>query len=1515
MTKIADLYKKAREEPGSKAGKWLALLEKVNKDGVAEKDGLTTKLEEMLDKLVVDVSDQVALGAEFTGEPESDGILWSSRSGDSIDYQIEEDGSIYLSGPGIYEFVRGDNIGQTLKIMGFKYVGRARGYEPGYKISAFDNEERKSMIKELVALLPKMNEYEKRPADVVVSTAHRSKGLEWNHVSIGEDFLAPEPNLKTGELELPSAEELRLSYVATSRAKKSLSLGSLEWATEYEGRTGLVKANNLVKRPDDFGSAAWDYHDKQSSEAKKKRPKKLDSEELFSSLDNMDYSNFIFYDEDTYISEETEKEEEEEEDTQVELGAPPSFLDGWAQTQGGDYSKSVDGFRWSIKENKDGTVTIRPRTDSSLGTTKYENMQKAIKAFPELVKSGSESNRKKLKDIVAPFDSTGEIQKAIDNGESADDINTLIQTSDDWVQAIDDGAANFLALRAGLERVASRSVNISNPKTAKPKVISKKKATPATPISAPPPPTPPPAGAGGPPPPTKYSDFWINNPARRDTGGDVGRFISTEKDIKRYRGAKTTDQQKLSLLDINPESMIKPNGEVVAYRGTHIEEYGPAEGESRQLEVSVMDNRDSSLSIIVRLTNPVTGETKEYIHYKPHHSFKSVVGAADTESAGIQRLLANFFRDPIADPFTSKRSKAAQLRKRFGGIEGFIAKSRSGNLQKILSDPSETDTNWKLRTPEEHARIALGGRSRILNMSLKNWWTQSRKERPSIFNALEDNDTEFAQGILTTYINSIPDTDENRKIVENYLTESIKKKFPEVKGNLLSSLLSVSLSSVKSQLPRTGQANIPHMTGDGIYLQPGDYVQWTSNVPGESPVVGKVVYLQRAENPDDGNYTYSDVAQVIFKPKNPDKKELPKRLNTKNMKFFASAADVEKDPKIKDSLTEYTGWLKRDLLKISTAEEAGFTVNMKDGTIRDADNNVVDVLDSFRTRSNVLTRRDISEGPKTSSTKAVTDLEAGETLVDTESGAGIGVVKEIKSGTLPDGREITVVFLEDGSDKKYLSSDQVTVESDASEAATTPEKVAPVDKTPKSDAAREAAALGIGTPPDQAPKKVISKNKSKDETAMVQIKGEADRKAIKPTQEAREAKDVLVASGAKAWAIAKPKIAEKLKAAGYDVSASEYQEVVKEDANNYSKLAKARDKAMLAVSKYEEKFGTDSTAKRQQLEKAATDAAIKVEEAQEKSKKLIGDFGIAERNATKEVLEEMGVRFDNVSVDEFNGRILTDEAKLPVGPNDQYDSAVALREALDFMPANMIRALISKLESEDSKLYIKSGVKRGHFKKRSSKEYEIHLSTSRRAETTSDLNKATDTMLHELMHFSQIADANLNSLEHAWTYDRIVTNPGTEEESLPNIMSLDVAGREKTFAAPGVAQPYMLKQYTKGKDTFLDPNHGHSEVFTVLMQDLFTAPGFASRGTGLNAITKDPETKKKSVISNVYYDPETGMYYEDSSMSNPIENVVGSFGRNPDDGTDEDIKSFGMGMLLALSDWDPLTGFDPNDSE
>lgn len=64
-------------------------------------------------------------------------------------------------------------------------------------------------------------------ADLVISTAHKSKGREWNRVQLGSDFMPPEE----GEL---SASELRLAYVACTRAKRELDIEAtphfgLEW--------------------------------------------------------------------------------------------------------------------------------------------------------------------------------------------------------------------------------------------------------------------------------------------------------------------------------------------------------------------------------------------------------------------------------------------------------------------------------------------------------------------------------------------------------------------------------------------------------------------------------------------------------------------------------------------------------------------------------------------------------------------------------------------------------------------------------------------------------------------------------------------------------------------------------------------------------------------------------------------------------------------------------------------------------------------------------------------------------------------------------------------------------------------------------------------------------------------------------------------------------------------------------------------------------------------------------------
>lgn len=59
-------------------------------------------------------------------------------------------------------------------------------------------------------------------ADVIVSTAHKSKGLEWAHVRIADDF-----DLDRDSQRPPSREELMLAYVALTRAQLVLDPGRL----------------------------------------------------------------------------------------------------------------------------------------------------------------------------------------------------------------------------------------------------------------------------------------------------------------------------------------------------------------------------------------------------------------------------------------------------------------------------------------------------------------------------------------------------------------------------------------------------------------------------------------------------------------------------------------------------------------------------------------------------------------------------------------------------------------------------------------------------------------------------------------------------------------------------------------------------------------------------------------------------------------------------------------------------------------------------------------------------------------------------------------------------------------------------------------------------------------------------------------------------------------------------------------------------------------------------------------
>ncbi|MFB6943219.1 UvrD-helicase domain-containing protein [Streptomyces sp. NPDC060286] len=74
-------------------------------------------------------------------------------------------------------------------------------------------------------------------ADLVVSTAHRSKGREWPTVRIHSDFRAPSPD-PTTKLVTLRREEARLAYVAVTRARQMLDDRALSWVGSVQAVSG-----------------------------------------------------------------------------------------------------------------------------------------------------------------------------------------------------------------------------------------------------------------------------------------------------------------------------------------------------------------------------------------------------------------------------------------------------------------------------------------------------------------------------------------------------------------------------------------------------------------------------------------------------------------------------------------------------------------------------------------------------------------------------------------------------------------------------------------------------------------------------------------------------------------------------------------------------------------------------------------------------------------------------------------------------------------------------------------------------------------------------------------------------------------------------------------------------------------------------------------------------------------------------------------------------------------------------
>ncbi|WP_328491297.1 UvrD-helicase domain-containing protein [Streptomyces zaomyceticus] len=95
------------------------------------------------------------------------------------------------------------------------------------------------------------------PHDLLVSTAHKAKGLESERVRIADDFRGPKETPEGGVDwdTIPEDEELRLAYVAVTRATDVLDTGSLGWVFD------VTRGDDPLEEPDGEYTRDWKISD------------------------------------------------------------------------------------------------------------------------------------------------------------------------------------------------------------------------------------------------------------------------------------------------------------------------------------------------------------------------------------------------------------------------------------------------------------------------------------------------------------------------------------------------------------------------------------------------------------------------------------------------------------------------------------------------------------------------------------------------------------------------------------------------------------------------------------------------------------------------------------------------------------------------------------------------------------------------------------------------------------------------------------------------------------------------------------------------------------------------------------------------------------------------------------------------------------------------------------------------------------------------------------------------------
>ena len=1541
MRSIADLIRDAEVDPQSRAGFWWRLVQE-------DPEGKIKKLKELAEKVIVereqlDIATVTNLKAADGESGAFNGIAWKVE-GDSIILSDEVKNAMFSALPGREDknfrqavigqkedkFKKKPAIVPELKLSDGstpEWKTRKVGEQWVTSLIVPDEAVREDYLNKIASLFMEATKEPVIP-DILVSTAHRFKGLEKDNIFIGPDF--PNPEVVDGKLIMPSRDEFQLGYTAVTRPRKRIFYGSLAYGLDYTGENGMRKANEDLGRDSNLGLDV--IKREADAQAKLNEKRKPGGGTALKSGKGQNFAGgFQFF------------EDEEDggviggDETPGVLSTSPNtpgkdLVADWYPLRNGTYTKRINGTTWNIRENKDGTIVARPRTnEDKLGSFKFNSWEQLKNNFPDLEEKGKKANRDVLKDKVKPLDPNGDIAKAIDAGADPRDIADMISNSGDFFDAVENGDVNFVSIFAAVDNIGSSDVRRPNPRASKPKNPAPKKATKTVPVAA--------------------ADVFTKYPNNQMKPTD--QFNILDDSIMPFE--KMLKEPGMGNIKSMIDKLVKfggkvnPDGSVTIYRKESVDTVGPKKDTPVSLEIRVSGSKSSDAVISYVVTDRDTGESTQYWDMATADSLKAVLNRAK------RRLDTYWLRDPETlgelNPNTYGGTFGAinMMRK---GFTQASARKGAGGIARLLADKSATDSNILIRTPMEHMQIALNGREKRLNTSIQNYHTQQRKEIKSVFEAIETGNVADAAYTLRQYLNHIPNTPEAMQQVRDFLSTNIKRILPDISPNKLNGMLEDMFDTLDStEVMPTGSIIKPHMARNGVLLEQGQIVRWTNNVGDE--VVGKVTYLVPYDNPDGGQYTYGDFAEVEFKGGKVE------RLNSNNMSVVDS----------KTPLTPYAPWVREDDKKIEEAGKKGFTVDFVTGEIKDKQS-VIDVLESFKGYADVSTDNE---------KKDVKDVKVGDVLYD-DDGNALGKVATIKKGKQKgvSGYLFSFRVRDNKPDMFFATDDQTNVPKPPKRAATT---------TSNLDIAKAAAELNLAPSADgtTSAKKIQTHQTKIDPDTNTDIKG-TNRKAVKPTDEANAILDKQLELGEQAWNMTEPRIVDELNDRGYKIKpGTKYEDLDAAVKAEYDKSLKALDKAkqdvntfvggiknditpsvelaildkMEADNLYDPVDGIDfkklakelrdaglenysydvrsltgadpsdqltgvaayqmisdprNKSKASRLFKALDDKQAEHVKAKNNRSEFSRNLGDAERDATKKTLEDLGVSFDDVSLNEFENRIISVQDNKPLDALSTFKSARALRTAFDYMPSNRIRQLSKYLKDNNVNLQILSGVERGHFKQLPNGDLEITLSTS--AGTSAN----DSTALHELQHFLDEVDGNGNVTAHAWLHRRATGPDG-------KLRPLFGWGRgEIGFSVDDLSSPYTTRRYERG-DIVLDPNFKANEVNSTIMEDLFLDAGSVSRPTGQMAIVKktrqrvNRKTKVPMVdaagnplmedyidlVRNPYHDKATDKWYADESMTEEL-NIREWYGRKRSEGLDRNVKHYGMGMLLMMNDWSATTG-------